>query len=632
MINLIIDGKKIEAVEGTTVLNAARSAGVTIPTLCDEKHLTPYGGCRLCLVEVDGARTLQPSCTLPVSNNMVVRTDTAKTKAARKFILTMIFSERNHFCPYCQVSGGDCELQNAAYHEGMTNWPLSPNYTPFSMDASHPYIILENNRCILCRRCVRACSELVGNFTLGFDERGGKSMLICDIGLPWGSSSCISCGMCVQECPTGALIDRWSAYKGRETQVEKTKTVCTGCSVGCGIEVLTRDNNLVRIESDWDSAVGKGLTCKLGRFIPMVEQRERIHTPLVKKNGALKAVTWDEAIDVISGKMKPLAGKKEKGLAAIVSSKLSIETLYHFKQLFADKFGSSMVTSTEEGTQTANATQVARKMKKSFEGKLASLDNADCVVTFGVDLEKEHEVAGFFVKRQIPNGLKLIVIDSGSNNMKHWAKVSLKPAKGITSEYINSLSEALKSGKGKTKEDNKAIEILKTATKKIFVFSGVLDAKVIEALIEFAKLAGAELISLKGEANSVAASLLDLEQPFKLNGQQMVYVALADQEPSKNLITALKNTPFMVVQATYISKLSTEADVVLPTNHWFEEEGHFITLDGKIQSTKKSMKVIEDNMSNEEVLEALAKKLDLRLNNDWRGAISGQVTSVAIQA
>lgn len=634
MINLSIDGKKIEVPEGTTVLNAARSAGVTIPTLCDEKHLTPYGGCRLCLVEVEGARTLQPSCTLPVTKDMVVRTDTPKTQAARKFILTLIFSERNHFCPYCQVSGGDCELQNAAYHEGMTHWPLSPNYTPFSMDASHPYLILENNRCILCRRCVRACGELVGNFTLGFEERGGKSLLICDVGIPWGTSSCISCGMCAQVCPTGAIIDRWSAYKGLETQVEKTKTVCTGCSVGCGIEVLTRDNNLVRIESDWESSVSAGLTCKLGRFIPMEEQRERIHTPLVKKDGALKAATWDEAVDMIASKMKSLAGKKEAGVAAVASSKLSLETLHHFKQLFVDRLGSTMVTNTEEGAQTANASQVARKLGKAFEGKLASLDTADCVVTFGVDLEKEHEVAGFFVKRQIPKGTKLIVIDSNPNSISHWAKVIIKPAKGIDAEFIHSLQKAKEEVEsGNAKKDDpivKTIEILKGSTKKVFVYSGSMEMDAIEALIEFAKLTGAELLSMKGEANSVAASLLGMEQPFKLDGHQMVYVALADQEPSKKLVSSLKNAPFLVVQATYASKLSAEADVVLPTNHWYEEEGHYINLDGKVQSTKKSLKVIEDNWTNDEVLFALSKKLDLKLNG-WREAISGQVSSVAIQ-
>jgi len=192
MIKLTIDGKPIEVLEGTTVLNAARQAGIEIPTLCEHPHLSPYGGCRLCLVEVEGMRTLQPSCTLPAGNNMVIKTNTEKTKAARKFVLTLIFSERNHFCPYCQVSGGDCELQNAAYHEGMTHWALQPNWQPYPVDASNPYIILENNRCILCRRCVRACGELVGNFTLGFEERGARSILVADLGVPLGTSTCIS--------------------------------------------------------------------------------------------------------------------------------------------------------------------------------------------------------------------------------------------------------------------------------------------------------------------------------------------------------------------------------------------------------------------------------------------------------
>ena len=120
MVKLTIDNKEIEVPQGTTVLEAAKAADIHIPTLCYHPELTPYGGCRLCLVEVEGARTLQPSCTLPASNGMVVRTSTSQIHEARKFVLNMIFSERNHLCPYCQVSGGDCELQNAAYAEGMT--------------------------------------------------------------------------------------------------------------------------------------------------------------------------------------------------------------------------------------------------------------------------------------------------------------------------------------------------------------------------------------------------------------------------------------------------------------------------------------------------------------------------------
>ena len=219
MVKLTIDNKEIEVPQGTTVLEAAKSAGIHIPTLCYHPELTPYGGCRLCLVEVEGARTLQPSCTLPASNGMVVRTSTNQIHEARKFVLNMIFSERNHLCPYCQVSGGDCELQNAAYDEGMTHWSFQPNWQPYPMDASHPYIIMEHNRCILCHRCVRACAEQIGNFTLGVQERGSKSRIIADLDVPLGESSCISCGACVQVCPTGALIDRWSAYRGKETDV-----------------------------------------------------------------------------------------------------------------------------------------------------------------------------------------------------------------------------------------------------------------------------------------------------------------------------------------------------------------------------------------------------------------------------
>ena len=370
MINITIDGTKHEVPEGTTVLQACRLAGVEVPTLCDHKSLAPYGGCRLCLVEVEGARTLQPSCTLPAGNNMVDRTDTPKTKEARKFVLSLIFSERNHFCMYCQVSGGDCELQNAAYHEGMTHWPLSPNYQPYQVDASHPDFVLDQNRCILCRRCVRACGELVGNFTLGFEERGANSLLVADFGAPLGQSSCIACGTCIQVCPTGALIDRDSAYRGRETQVEHHLTTCIGCSVGCGVDVLTRDNHLVRIDGDWDAAVNAGVICKAGRFEPVNDERQRVVTPLVRKNGSLKAATWDEALEAISSQLKPLAGKKNDGVAAVASTRLPVEALSAFKQLFAGGMGSSLVTSTEEGRSTITASAVAKDLGQAFEDLL----------------------------------------------------------------------------------------------------------------------------------------------------------------------------------------------------------------------------------------------------------------------
>ena len=172
MIQISIDDRTYEVPEKITVLQAARLLGIEVPTLCDHPSLKPYGGCRLCVVEVEGIRTLQASCTLPVYNGMVVHTNTPKVGKARDFVLTMLFSERNHFCPFCQKTGGDCELQNAAYGQEMTHWPIQPNWKPYPLDTSHPYIVIDHNRCILCRRCVRACAELVGNFTLSIQNRG----------------------------------------------------------------------------------------------------------------------------------------------------------------------------------------------------------------------------------------------------------------------------------------------------------------------------------------------------------------------------------------------------------------------------------------------------------------------------
>ncbi len=264
---------------------------------------------------------------------------------------------------------------------------------------------------------MRACGELVGNFTLGFEERGARSLLVADLGVPLGSSSCISCGSCVQVCPTGALIDRWSAYRGKEIQVDKTQTVCAGCSVGCGIDVLVRDNNLVRIEGNWDAELNEGILCKIGRFEPLAEERNRLLTPLVRKDGKLKAATWEEAFDTIHAKFTPLVGKKNDGVAAVVSTGLPLESVYAFKKLFADYFQSDMVTTTEEGEYTSSASVIAHGSGKPFEGNRKDLQEADLAIVFGVDLVKEHEVLGFFIKRNIPNGAKLIVVDPATNSL-----------------------------------------------------------------------------------------------------------------------------------------------------------------------------------------------------------------------
>lgn len=632
MINLTIDGKIIEVPEGSTVLKAARQAEIHIPTLCDHQELTPYGGCRLCLVEVEGFRTLQPSCTLPVSNGMIVKTGTPKVQEARKFVLSLIFSERNHFCPYCQVSGGDCELQNAGYEQGMDHWPMQPTFQKYELDASHKYFILENNRCILCKRCVRACDELVGNFTLAVEDRGADSLIVADLGVPLGESSCVSCGMCVQVCPTGALIDRQSAYKGRDTQVEHHPTLCVGCSVGCGVDVITRDNHVVRIDSDWADPVSNGVICQVGRFKPLEDGRERILTPLVRKDGSLKAATWDEALKTITKAVEPQVGN-DKGIAAVVSTRLPAEALYQFKSLFSDGLRSGMVTTTEDGFPTRGVSALARELKRPFEGKLDDLRASDCVLVVGADLHLKHQVAGFFIKRNRPNGTRLIVIDPQENGLEAFADLVIKPGQTGTTEIINSLIAAL-DGKDASVELISAAEMLKHAKKPVILAGKNVTAEVevVRALSALREKLGdsAVQLSIKGKANSFSAAQYGLEQDFAPGGHAVVYAALGDERPSERLLKRLVGKKFLAVQASYASPLTAMADVVLPVTEWVEQPGHFVNTDGRLQEAKKVIHQPDEVRDNIEVLKDLAERLGVKTDCQWQAALTQSNTPVAL--
>lgn len=655
MVNVTIDGNTIQVPDGTTVLRAAKQAGISIPVLCDHPHLVPFGGCRLCVVEVEGMRTMQPSCSLPVSNNMVVRTNTDKVLAARKFILTLIFSDRNHFCPYCQVSGGDCELQNAALDLGMTHWDYQPNWKPYAVDASHPYLVIDHNRCILCRRCVRACGELVGNFTLGIEERGASSMLVCDVGVPFGESSCISCGTCSQVCPTGAIIDRRSAYQGLDKKTDRTASICVGCSLGCGVDVLTRDNRLVRIVGRWDAPVNEGVLCKVGRFLPLEDDRQRITTPMVRKDGKLQAATWDKALDAVSSKLEGLVGLKNSGVAALASSRLAAEPLAAFKKLFKDGFDSDMVTTLDEGVSTTAASTLASEIGP-FETNLEALDSADCVVILGANLAEEEQVMGFMVKRALPSNTAMVVIDSAENGFDPLARAALKPTSGTIKETLRGLTAAIKklgldkscsNGMNAEVELKNAAEktgisvdqlvytggLIGKATNPVFIYGKTLDLAALKASVDLAALVGAgkSLIGAREAANSLAAAQLGLDQPFKRNGHQAVIIALGDDTPSQRLIQQVEGVPFLAVQSSYASRLTAMADVVLPVEMWAETSGHYLNLDGRLQESIPALKTVGEVRSNLAAIQALAAKVGLSADVDWQSALNQRNAPVALE-
>jgi bidirectional [NiFe] hydrogenase diaphorase subunit len=212
-ISLRIDGELVNAIEGQTILDAARASAKAIPTLCFLEGLTPVGACRLCMVELSGVDRLFPACTTPVQDGMSVITTSARLSRYRRMTIELLLVERNHVCAVC-VANGHCELQEMAFNMGVTSVRFAYNFPHLPVDVSHPRFVLDHNRCILCTRCVRTCAEIEGAHVWEMVARGIHARIIPDLNQKWGeAATCTNCGKCVQACPTGAL-----AAKGRAVE------------------------------------------------------------------------------------------------------------------------------------------------------------------------------------------------------------------------------------------------------------------------------------------------------------------------------------------------------------------------------------------------------------------------------
>lgn len=576
MVNITINGQKVSAPPGSTILQAAKQAGIDIPTLCDHPALIPIGACRICVVEVQGQRTLITACTFPITEGMVVQTESPQVVSARKFILDMLFSERNHYCPFCEASG-DCELQNLGYRYGIDHWNY-PTYTrPFPIDTSHKHLVMEHNRCVLCGRCERACSDLTASHTLGLRNRGDATMVHCDADLPWGESSCISCGACSQVCPTGAIFNRRSSFMGREAQTEHVKSTCSRCSIGCGTEIITRNGNVLRINGDWNSKVSGGRLCEYGRFSPLYDERERVTTPLLRLRGKLEPVSWDEALQAVADHIDQIDAHE---IGVLSSSNCTNEALYLLSRLFREELNAANV---------GLLNGVAPKLIAGPQGSLAGITGSDVILVVGADPVRDQPVSSFLIKRNVERGSRLLVVDGKDNGLATFASVHVEMA-----------------------EIDKAVEIAEQAEQPIVLYGAGVTREAADTL---RRLKGkATFVALEPGVNTHAAAAFGLANGFEPSTVRVLYALLGEQDCEGNdLLRDIDKNAFIAIQASFKSALTEQADVVLPMAIWSERAGSLTNTEGLVQKVNKAVDPPEEAKPDWEVLSLLAQKLGKRL-------------------
>jgi predicted molibdopterin-dependent oxidoreductase YjgC len=271
---LTIDGRTVTGTPDDTVLAVARRHQIHIPTLCDHEDLEPYGGCRLCLVEVKGVRGLTTACTIKIAAGMEVRTQSPEIEQARRVSLELLLADHPIDCLVC-AKNQHCELQALAAEFGIDRIRFRKTRPDYPLDESNPFFVYNPNKCILCSRCVRTCRQLQGLGAIDLVNRGIRTVVGCTNDMPWAESACESCGGCVANCPTGALADR-----PHPQPLKKVKSTCTFCGTGCSIVLGVRGNTIVSTEGDRTSPVNEGRLCVKGRYgNDFVNSPKRLTTP-----------------------------------------------------------------------------------------------------------------------------------------------------------------------------------------------------------------------------------------------------------------------------------------------------------------------------------------------------------------
>ena len=633
LINLKINDRDVQVPAGTLVIEATRRLGIEVPSFCYYPGLSLQAACRMCLVEVEKMPKLQTACTLVAGEGMVVRTDSEQVRNARKFMLEFLLSNHPLDCPVCD-KGGECELQDMVFRYGADTSRFMEEKIHRPEEKWSDLVYYDAPRCILCFRCVRVCDEGMDVKALGVGMRGANSIIIPNGG---DHLDCEECGMCIDICPVGALTSGTYRYKTRPWEMQYVSTICTHCSNGCKTTLSVRNHEILRANNRDLSGINKEFLCVKGRFgFDFTQHPERIKQPLLRKDGKLYPVSWEEAALAAATKLKEIhTVYGAESIGFIGSNRTSNEENYLLQRLARATFGTNNVdhhrTADYAGLVTALGDRAADStltMEQLYQSK--------AVLLIGNNPSNQNPLVGWQIRSGIRhNGTKLYLLNSAEIKLKRKAAQFVKVSVGQATtavrwlatgegQFDSALAEQLGTLKAALEvEPDVAIvfgsELSGAAIGHLVAFGSRLQGKVrYMALGDYANSRGAADMGLLPDRLPGYAYLDDksaaesfekhwgakLPAKLGLTAPQMVEDAQSGKLKALYVVGANPLKHFgkagagrgslglLIVQELFLTETAQQADIVFPAASAYEKDGSVTNTSGEIQLLHKAAEVM----------------------------------------
>jgi NADH-quinone oxidoreductase subunit G len=629
-VTITVDGKQVTAPAGTLLIEACKAVGIEVPSFCYYPGLSLQAACRMCLVRIEKMPKLQTACTVPITEGMIVTTDSDEVRQARKSMIELLLGNHPLDCPVCDA-GGECELQDMTFKYGAAESRYMEGKLHKEEQQWSPVVFFDRPRCILCYRCVRVCGEGMDVWALGIQNRGSGSLIAPNRD---DHLECEECGMCIDICPVGALTSGAYRYKTRPWEMKHVGTICTHCGDGCkttlGVRRSDTGMDIVRGDNRDKSGINGDFLCIKGRYaFDFFDHPARLRQPLIRKDGKLTPVTWEEAIDHAGKRLREIRDSRGgQAIGVIGSNRITNEENYLLQKFARTVLGTNNIDHHRTTDFAAFARAVAGK--QNITATMREVASAPAILLIGNDPTEQHPLLAWNIRTTVRlNRARLTLVNSQPIKLRRQASSFLQIPAGRENKFIaflNGDDAAAGSLTGASVSNDTLKQVrdqLKAQQNLIIIFGSEIQGADVAALVKFGSGINAKFICLGDYANSRGAADMGLfpdllpgyaavsgahgfseewgsVPPVRgLSIAEMMEAAKAGRLTALYIIgsnpvvdysfdpAALKNT-FIVAQELFLTETASLAEVVLPAASAYEKSGTFTNTCGDLQLLKKA--------------------------------------------